>query len=159
MNKKIPTILLAGLVAGTLDITYAIVMWGPVFGKITAAQLLQGIASVLIGKSALTGGVAAALLGLAMHYCISLAWATLYFFIFPYLPFLARNKWVSGMLYGIFVWTMMSLLVVPVVTGRAYHYSTVPFIKSLAPMIFLLGPAIALIVRKYYITVRISRVY
>jgi hypothetical protein len=145
MNKKIPTILLAGLVAGTLDLSYAIIMWGPVFGTISAAQLLQGITSVLIGKSALTGGIGAALLGLAIHYCISLAWTAIYVLLFPHLPFLATNKWVSGILYGFFVWAMMSLAIVPLATGRAYHFSTIPFIKSLAPMILLLGPAIAVL--------------
>jgi len=148
LRPAIKTILLAWLVAGTLDITYAIIMWGPVFGKITAAQLLQGIASVLIGKDALTGGTPTALLGLAMHYGISLAWTLIYFFIFPWLPSLTRNKWVSGMLYGVFVWSMMSLVVLPLVTGRAWHYNTVAFIKNIAPMVLLFGPAIALITKK-----------
>jgi glucan phosphoethanolaminetransferase (alkaline phosphatase superfamily) len=155
-QPAIRTILLAFLVAGTLDITYATTMWGPVFGKVTATQLLQGIASNLIGKGAFSGGIATALLGLAMHYCISLAWTLLYFFIFPYLPFLARNKWVSGILYGVFVWAMMGMVVMPIVTGRAYQYSTVPFIKSLAPMVLLFGPAIALIINRYYFTVSIN---
>ena len=81
-----------------------------------------------------------------MHYGISLGWTLTYFFIFPYLPFLGRNKWVSGFLYGVFVWSMMTLIIVPLVTGKAWHYSTVPFLKSIAPMVFLLGPAIALII-------------
>src|ERR1700682_605092 len=85
LPPAIRAILLACLVAGTLDISYAIIMWGPVFGKITASQLLRNIASVLFGKIALTGGAATALLGLAMHYCISLVWAAAYFFLFPYL--------------------------------------------------------------------------
>jgi len=157
LKPAIMSILLAWLVAGTLDIAYAIIMWGPVFGKITAAQLLQGIASVLIGKSALTGGPATALLGLAMHYCISLAWTLIYFFIFPWLPFLARNKWTSGILYGGFVWAMMGMVVLPLVTGRSWHYDTIPFLKSIAPMILLLGPAIVLIINRYYFTVNIRR--
>jgi len=150
LSPAIRTILLAFLVAGTLDITYAIITWGPVFGKVTATQLLQGIASVLIGKGALTGGFATALLGLVIHYCISLAWATLYFFIFPYLPFLARNKWISGLLYGLFVWAMMGLVIMPLVTGHAFHFQTVAFLKNLAPMLLLFGPAIALITDRYY---------
>lgn len=155
-GPAIRTLLTAFLVAGTLDITYAIITWGPVFGKITATQLLQGIASTLTGKSAFTGGAATALLGLAMHYCISLAWTLLYFFLFPHLPFLARNKWVSGILYGVLVWALMTLIIVPLVTGRAWHFSSVPFIKSIAPMVLLLGPAIALIINRYYFTVSIN---
>ncbi|MBN9381094.1 MAG: hypothetical protein J0H74_10025 [Chitinophagaceae bacterium] len=153
LRPAIRVLLIAFLVAGTLDITYAIITWGPVFGKITATQLLQGIAATLTGKSAFEEGTATALLGLAMHYCISLAWTLLYFFIFPHLPFLARNKWTSGVLYGVFVWAAMTLVIVPLVTGRAWHFSTIPFLKSIAPMVLFFGPAIALIINRYYFTV------
>jgi uncharacterized membrane protein YagU involved in acid resistance len=156
-NTAYSALLLAWLVAGTLDITYAIITWGPVFGNISTAQLLQGIASTLAGKSAFTGGTAMALLGLAMHYGISLAWTLIYFFIFPYLPFLAANKWLSGILYGVFVWTMMSIIIVPAVTGRAYHFNTVPFLKAIAPMVLFFGPAIALIINRYYFTVNVHQ--
>lgn len=147
------TIILAWLVAGTLDISYAIITWGPVFGKISAAQLLQGIAGTLMGKDAFTGGIPTALVGLAMHYGISLAWVMVYFFIFPYLPLLSRNAFGSGILYGVFVWAMMTLLIVPMITGRAWSYNTVPFLKSIAPMILLFGPAIAFIIGKHYVRV------
>ena len=146
LKPAITTIILAWLVAGTLDISYAIITWGPVFGRVTTAHLLQGIASTLMGKDAYSGGASAALVGLAMHYGISLAWVTIYFFLFPYLPLLARHTFLSGVLYGVFVWAMMSLLIVPVVTGRAWSYNTVPFLKSIAPMILLFGPAIAIII-------------
>ncbi|HVU55949.1 MAG TPA: hypothetical protein VHD83_12885 [Puia sp.] len=150
LRPAITTIILAWLVAGTLDISYAIITWGPVFGKITAAQLLQGIASTLMGKDAFTGGISTALVGLAMHYGISLAWTLFYFFIFPYIPLLARNTFFSGILYGVFVWAMMGLLIVPLVTGKAWSFNLVPFLKSIAPMILLFGPAIAIIVGKHY---------
>lgn len=145
LQPAILTIILAWLVAGTFDISYAIITWGPVFGKITAAQLLQGIASTLMGKDAFAGGTPTALIGLAMHYGIALAWTLLYFFIYPHIPLLARNKWISGIVYGVVVWGLMSIVIVPLVTGRAWTYNTVPFLKSIAPMILLFGPSIALI--------------
>jgi len=156
-NTAYRALLLAWLLAGTLDITYAIITWGPVFGKVTTTQLLQGIASTLAGKSAFTGGTATALLGLAMHYGISLAWTLIYFFIFPFLPFLAANKWVSGVLYGVFVWSMMTLIIVPLVTGKAYQFSIIPVLKSLAAMVLLFGPAIAIIINRYYFTVYVHQ--
>jgi len=159
MRSTITTILLACLVAGTLDIAYAIITWGPVFGKLSAIHLLQGIAGTLIGKSAFTGGSCTALVGLLMHYCISLAWCSLYFLLFPYIPALARNRWISGIIYGLFVWLMMTIVVVPLVTGRAYHFDTVPLMKSIAPMLLLFGPAIALIINRHYFTVTIDHSY
>jgi len=150
LQPAIMTIILAWLVAGTFDISYAIITWGPVFGKITAAQILQSIASALMGKDAFTGGTPTALIGLAMHYGISLAWTMLYFFIYPHIPLLAKNKWVSGIVYGVVVWGMMTIVIVPLVTGRAWTYNTAPFLKSIAPMILLFGPSIAFITGKYF---------
>ena len=155
LKQAIMSIILAWLVAGTLDISYAIIVWGPVFGRLTAAQLLQGIASTLMGKDAFTGGIPTALIGLSMHYGIALAWTLFYFLIFPYMPVLSRKKWDWGLIYGVFVWAMMTILIVPLVTGHAWSYNTVSFIKSIAPMILLFGPAIAFIIGKHY--ARITR--
>jgi hypothetical protein len=150
LQPAIRTIFIACLVAGIFDISYAIITWGPVFGKVTAGQLLRGIASTIMGKDALAGGTSIALIGLAMHFGISLAWTVIYFLIYPYIPFLSRNKWVSGMLYGVVVWALMGMVIVPLVTGRAWHYNTIPVLKNIAPMIILFGPAIAFIVGKHY---------
>jgi hypothetical protein len=154
--SAVRTILLACLVAGTLDISYAIITWGPVFGSNTATHLLQGIAGTLMGPRAFTGGSATALIGLTMHFGISLAWTTIFFFTYPRLPLLSRNKWIGGFLYGIFVWAMMTLLIVPLITGRAWHYNTIPFLKSIAPIVLLFGPAIALIVGRHYSRVPVT---
>jgi len=67
------TILLAWLLAGTLDITAAFVYY--VGSSATGAErLLQGIASGVLGAAAFTGGAATAVLGLLLHYLIALIW-------------------------------------------------------------------------------------
>ncbi len=75
-SRPIRTILLAGLIAGSLDITAAFIVYAP--SAPGSIRLLQYIASGLIGKAALDGGLATALLGLVCHFFIATSWAALY---------------------------------------------------------------------------------
>lgn len=63
----------AWLVAGTLDITAAILNFIFTYGaKLTV--LFQFIASGVFGRSAFTGGMPMAILGIVFHYVVTLIW-------------------------------------------------------------------------------------
>ena len=100
---------LAGLVAGILDMTGAIIVYVVIMKRLTTVQLLQGIARGALGKSAFEGGIGTALAGLGFHFLIAFTWAGLFVLIFPYIPFLRKQKVIGGLLYGIFVWCVMNL--------------------------------------------------
>ena len=95
------TVLMAWLLAGTLDITTAILFYvGP--SRAQAARLLQGIASGLLGA-----------LGLALHYLIALIWTLVFLVAFRTLGVLRRYLGLIGIAYGIIVWLVMNLVVLP----------------------------------------------
>src|SRR5213594_3096116 len=75
--RALPTILWAGLVSGTLDITAALIVYAR-FGAFSV-RLLQGIASGLLGKDAFQGGLATAFLGLLCHFFIATSAAAVYY--------------------------------------------------------------------------------
>lgn len=143
-------ILWAGLVAGTIDIISAIVVSGAFSGTFAPIRLLQSVASGAAGKSAYEGGLGMALIGLLFHYCFALMFATVFFLLYPVLPFLHRKTVLWGMVYGVVAWTIMNGLVIPL-----SKIGPVPFIwwKALINMIILMyaiGIPIALIAKKYY---------
>jgi hypothetical protein len=106
------TVLIAWLLAGTLDITTAILFYvGPSSAR--AARLLQGIASGLLGARAFDGGAMTALLGLALHFLIALIWTLVFLVAFPTLGALRRHLVMIGIAYGIIVWLVMNLVVLP----------------------------------------------
>jgi hypothetical protein len=106
------TVLIAWLLAGTLDIATAVLYYvGP--SSTRAARLLQGIASGVLGASAFNGGAATALLGLALHYLIALIWTLVFLVAFRTLGALRRHLVLIGIVYGIIVWLVMSLVVLP----------------------------------------------
>lgn len=144
------TILMATLVAGTLDIISALTLYRYVFANISPQYILQGIASALLGKSAFQGGMATTLLGLFLHYCIALSFATFYFFIFPRIPFLGKHRIISGLLYGLFAWTVMNVLVLPLIGYSKFSFHWIPSIRSAAILMYAIGIPISFIVAKHY---------
>lgn len=117
---------------------------------VTATQILHGIAAGVFGKNASAGGAGMMLLGLLFHFIIAYCFATGYFIVFPYVPFLRKQKIISGLLYGIFVWLVMNLVVLPL--SNAYHaplkWDSV--IRAVIILMLCVGLPVSLITHKYY---------
>ena len=151
MKSKSGTIFLSGLIAGTLDILAVVIIYAVVLEKTTAIKILQSIASGVFKKEAYTGGPQMAWYGLGFHYLIAFIFAWFYFIIYPYLPFLKKNVILSGILYGILVWIIMNLIVLPIAFPLLpeKHFDF-PLLLSILILIVCIGLPIASITRKYY---------
>src|SRR5215213_3731940 len=66
-------LLRAGLVTGVVDGLFASVQ--SLINGSTLTRLWQGVASVLLGKSAFAGGTRTALIGVLMHFGVAFAWS------------------------------------------------------------------------------------
>ena len=114
-------ILYATLVVGALDAADGVVFRG-LQGQ-NPIQVLQYIASGLLGARSFSGGLASAGLGLLVHFAISLVVATIYILASRRIAVL-RTQWVLvGLLYGAAVWAVMNLLVLPL---TAVGHSPIP---------------------------------
>ncbi len=114
-------ILYATLVVGALDAADGVVFRG-LQGQ-NPIQVLQYIASGLLGARSFSGGLASAGLGLLVHFAISLVVATIYILANRRIAVL-RTQWVLvGLLYGAAVWAVMNLLVLPL---TAVGHSAIP---------------------------------
>ncbi len=113
----------AGVLTGISDGFFSSVLVTVFYGS-TFVRLWQGVASTLIGRSAFDGGVAVALLGLLIHFCVAFTWSAVFLFIAMRLGWVrrllaARYGVVKvAALYGPFVWLMMSLVVIPMFVGH-----------------------------------------
>jgi hypothetical protein len=108
-------VLTGGLLAGVLDAASAIHTFG--WG------MPYGIASGLLGSNAFPqaggGGASVWILGVALHFLIALAAAAIYCASSRRLPFLKNHFLVGGAFFGIAVYLVMNLVVLPL--------SAVPF--------------------------------
>ena len=146
------TILLAGLVAGTLDMLAAITVYSLVMNRITVVRLLQGIARGAFGDSAFEGGSSMAMAGLGFHFIIAFSFAIFYFLIFPYIPFLKKQRILSGLLYGIFVCCVMNLAVLPLLRVAPIPTKWDSILRGAVILMLFVGLPISLIVSKHYIS-------
>jgi uncharacterized membrane protein YagU involved in acid resistance len=151
MKSKSGTLFLSGLIAGTLDILAAVIVYSLILHKTTAIKILQSIASGIFKKDAYTGGSQMTLYGLLFHYFIALVFAWFYFTIYPYFSFIKKNTLLSGILYGIFVWVIMNLVVLPTVFPvLPEKHLDFPLLLSILILIFCIGIPIAFITKKHY---------
>jgi uncharacterized membrane protein YagU involved in acid resistance len=151
MRSKTKTILCSGLVAGTCDIIAALTIYSIILEKVTGIKLLQSIASGVFKKQAYDGGSIMALWGVFFHYLIAMTFAWFYFIIYPHLPFLKKNAIISGFLYGIFVWIIMNLIVLPLVFPiLPEKHLDFPLFLSILILMFCIGLPISFITKKYY---------
>lgn len=113
MNRVTKAIIVTGLFVGTTDILSAIISQYIKTGAFPD-KMFNYIGGGLIGLDrSMTGGNWAALLGLFNHYSICMVFTLFFFLIFPHVKFLHFNRYVVGMLYGVFVSSTMRFVVLP----------------------------------------------
>ena len=137
----------AGLIAGSLDITAAFIVYG-YFG-LKPMRLLQGIAGGLLGPRTFEGGIATAALGLSCHFVIAFSAAGVYFAVSRGLQFLIEHAIASGALYGVAVYFFMNRIVVPLSRATKYPFSFKMMVIGVVIHIFCIGLPIALTVRRF----------
>jgi hypothetical protein len=127
-----------------------------VFGySATPASVWQGVASTALGRNAPEGG-AAVVAGLAVHTAVALTWSALFVACARAWPALRRAIRTRGgalavaALYGPAIWLVMSLVVIPIATGRPPRFgfrwwvqvgAHIPFVTL--PLVFMARRVVA----------------
>jgi hypothetical protein len=153
MNGNVPRTLLRAWLAltvvdGIFATVYPVVAYGQPLGRVW-----QAVASVLVGPSAMQGGGRTMTIGLVMHAVTALAWTTVFMFLVLPSPRLRRAVSTPGgmvaaaAVYGPLVWMVMSLLVIPQLTGRAPTINGRWWVQLAAHIPFVALPIVATIGR------------
>lgn len=141
-------ILWGGLIAGTLDITAAILTY-KVRDNVLPIRILQSVASGLLGKDAFTGGARAAALGLFLHFVIAFGATTVFFLASRKVPWLIQHAVIAGILYGMIVQQFMQQVVLPLSAFHKAPFSLGALVVGLVTHVICVGLPIALAVRKF----------
>jgi|SRR6185369_8638171 len=157
--NPISTILLAGFVAGTLDATAASINFYARTGN-SPIKVWRFVASGVFGKQAYADadGLLMPALGLLFHFCLAFSFTLFFFFIFPKIKLLAKNIFITGIVYGILVWLLMTKLIVPLSNtaklaprpGPTILGISVQTLLGLAFIMFCIGLPIAFFTGRYY---------
>lgn len=140
-------LLVGGSIAGALDLLFAVSF--AAYNDTAPMELLQTVASGALGEAAFTGGAPAAALGLLLHFMLSYAWAGVFLLAAMRVPALVRRPLVSGIVFGIVVFLMMRLVVLPLSAFPfAVKFRPLASILDLLSHIFFFGVPIALAARR-----------
>jgi hypothetical protein len=109
INKKS---IKAGLIVGSLDITAACIQYYIKTGK-GPAGVLKFVASGIFGKQAFIEGISMPAAGLLFHFIVAFCFTFFFFWLTNKIPALLKTRVLTGICYGIFVWTVMNKIVLP----------------------------------------------
>jgi hypothetical protein len=145
VRPALRAILLTGLIVGAMDITSAFIL--ALSRGSTVTRLLQFIASGLLGPAAFQGGMATAALGLALHFLIAFTLVVVFYAASRRFDFLRRRAVLSGIIYGLVVYAVMTLVVLPLSAARPRHSVTGDLIQIGIHM-FVIGLPTSLLLRR-----------
>ena len=135
-------ILTGGLIAGTLDLLQACILFG--------SRIPLVIAAGLLGPQALHQGAATYVLGIFLHFFIATTATAIYYFASRRLHFLVEHPLVCGLIYGAIVEDVMSLIVLPLsALHSAGPYELRDLLQGLLVHMVVVGLPISYSVRRF----------
>lgn len=146
MRDLVRWILISWLIAGTLDALSAIIVY-----RANPSRLFQFIASGAFGAGrAFTGGTTMVLAGILFHYLIALTWTIIFFLIAPAVFKVTRNRVLVAIVYGVIVWCVMNLIVLPMskIPSRAFDLSAAT--TGAMILIFAIGIPLSFLAFNFY---------
>lgn len=133
------TLIITGLIAGTLDILAAIFL----LANGHAAAVFKFIASAAFGRAAAKGGADMIIAGAFFHYFIAFCWVGLYFIAYNHVSLLRKNVVFVTVCYGLFVWLVMNMIVVPMThIGHKAGNPVMALVNAIILMICIALPAV-----------------
>ena len=144
--KILRAIFCGGLIAGVLDLTYAIVFYG--LRGVAPIRIPQSIASGLLGRAAFEGGWTTAVLGTGLHFFIALSMATAYVVASRLLRVLVKHPILCGAAFGAGAYCVMNYVVIPLSAVQPRFVSWPEFVSGLLVHMTLIGQPIAYFARR-----------
>lgn len=146
MKEAARAVGLTTLIVGAMDITSALIM--AVQRGSTPMRLLQFVASGLLGPRAFQGATATAALGLMLHFVVALGVVTVFYAASRRFAILRERPVISGLIYGVMVFAVMNLIVLPLSAARPRH-ALVPDLIQIAIHMFIIGLPTSLLIRRF----------
>jgi len=135
-------IAVGGLVAGSLDLTQACILFG--------VKIPLAIAAGLLGPNALHGGTGTYVLGVLLHFFIAFSAAAIYYAASRKLAFLKEYPLVCGIFFGAAVEVVMGYIVLPLSALHATGpYELHDVLQGLLVHMVVVGLPISFSIRRF----------
>jgi hypothetical protein len=126
-----------GLVIAVVDFLFCLAFWSPM--GVDAQRLLQGVAAGLMGRTAFTGGWAAAALGAACMWLIGSGFVAAHAVAASRLDALRLHALRLGPVYGLLLYVVMLRIVVPLSAAPEPGRAQLAWALACLPMFAVFG--------------------
>lgn len=147
--SAVKTLLWSGLIAGVLDSMAGVIVYY-IYFNLNPLQVLQFIASGIYGPEAINSGPGMVIIGLLIHFLIAYVCAVIYFLAYPKIRLLGRYVHSSGLAFGLGIWLVMNLLVLPYSNIPKSEFDAGLVIIGIIWHMMLVGWPIAVITKNHY---------
>ena len=147
-NPILRSIALSGMMVGLLHL---IIQDGLVFsllGQKPFILVMQYVASGAMGNTAFAGGFTIALLGLIIHFLISFVVAGVFILSAERISLLRRNIILSSLLYGVGIFVVLYVLILPLSAAPLVPLQTMDVIELIIEHVLVIGLPLGLFVRR-----------
>ena len=145
---RVQAIVAGGFLAAVLDAANALVAYKLAFGMSPLA-IYQFVASGMLGQAAFSGGVGTALVGVAVHLSVAFSASTVFVLASERLPSLRRDAVGWGLAFGVAVFGVMNLVVIPLSRIPASVPTLPLLVNGVVGHALLVGLPIALAARHF----------
>jgi hypothetical protein len=140
------TVAIAGVAAGAIDLGF-----NTVRALQSGTSLLRpwkGVAAALLGKDAvIQGGDAMAIVGVGLHFLITIGAAAIYYLVAKRQGWLVRHAFLSGLVFGTIFFLAMNYVILPLsVMGRPLYVGGETIAIAVPSHIIMIGLPISLII-------------
>lgn len=143
-------ILITVLLAGTLDLLAACTQFYFVRHTNPFPVVLKYIASGVFGQEAMKGGAGMMLAGLLFHYLIVLGCVVAFFALYPRVRIMRINKFATALVYGLLVWVMTNLVIVPLSLVKRGPFQLSNVLIAMAILVVMIGLPISWLIGNYF---------
>lgn len=140
------TVAMAGVAAGAIDLGFNTVK--ALNAGTSVLRPWKGVAAALLGKDAvIQGGDAMAIIGVALHFLITIGAAAIYYLVAKRQGWLVRHAFLSGLVFGTLFFLAMNYVILPLsVIGHPLYVGGETIVMALPGHIIMIGLPISLII-------------
>ena len=140
------TVAIAGVVAGAIDLAFNTIK--AVNAGTSVLRPWKAVAAALLGKGAvIQGGDAMAIIGVGLHFLITISAAAIYYLVAKREGWLVRHAFLSGLVFGTIFFLAMNYVILPLsVIGHPLYVGGETIAIALPGHIIMIGLPISLII-------------
>ncbi len=148
-NSLLRSIVLGGLIIGILDAIVYHWFVSSVLGGYPLIMVYQYMASGALGNAAFEGGIPTALLGALFHFIVSFVVAAVFILSADRITLLRRYAVPGSLVYGIGVFIVMNLIVLPLSKAPPLPPPTTPqLIAQIVDHMLVIGLPLGILVQR-----------